>query len=113
MAGAPGRDRSYWAASVPHMFPVVQTSISRGSRLDLEAGSGSMPVAISASRFKQNGYGCGAPTRGFHLRLGLHCSCRRHAKLSGRSRGGAATTILILNFPWSPTVVVQGPNLWL
>ena len=44
-----------------------------------------------------------APPRGFHLRLGLHCSRRRHAKLSRRSRGGADNTILILNFPWSPS----------
>jgi hypothetical protein len=37
------------------MFPVVPTSTSHVSLLESEAESGSMPVAISASRFKQNG----------------------------------------------------------
>ena len=38
------------------MFRVVQTSISLVFRLESEAGSGSMPVVISASRFKPSGY---------------------------------------------------------
>src|SRR6185369_6835693 len=77
--GPPGPGHSYWPAWAPPTFPAAVTSASRVSHLESEPGSGSMPVAISASKFKPNG--CRFLwTRTWHSFAARVASCTRVAR---------------------------------